>query len=149
MGGQTSWAQQTIDDFFKHREYPTQIQCDQIARSISNASDVSSVDTPGSMSYIVICKGPHPATQVLVVVSFREPEAYLDQGMGKLAREIHGSLVPGASLHSVVDGAVPALTIYTMPYLPGVSCLDSLAYQVEMDELMEARHACFVGHLAG
>jgi len=145
--GETSWAQQAVDNFFKGRECPTQIECDQIARSVSDALDVYNVDTPGSMSYTVICTGPQLTKQGLVV-SFREPEAHFDQGMGKLAQEIHGSLVPEVSLHGMVDHAVPPLAIYTMPFLPGVACLNALTCQVEMDEVTEARHTFFVRHLA-
>ncbi|KAF2685931.1 hypothetical protein K458DRAFT_430612 [Lentithecium fluviatile CBS 122367] len=35
-----------------------------------------------------------------------------------------------------------------MPYLQGISCLNALACQVEMDEVTEAKHVCFVLHLA-
>jgi hypothetical protein len=99
------------------------------------------------MSYTVICTGRHAGKQDLVV-SFREPEAHLDQCMGKLARAVHGDLVPEVSYYGEVDGADPPLTIYTMPYLPGISCLDALACQVEMDGVTEAKHICFVRHLA-
>ncbi|KAK4117539.1 hypothetical protein N656DRAFT_833798 [Canariomyces notabilis] len=116
---------------------PDQSQCDQIARSISGASNVYNVDTPGSMSYTVG-----------TVVSFREPQAHLDQSMVELAQAIHGPLVPKVSQHGPVDGADPPLAIHTMPYLPGISCLDALDCQVDMDDVTEAKHVCFVRHLA-
>lgn len=142
-----SWAQQAVDNFFKGRKHPARFQCDQIARSISGASNVRNVDTPGSMSYTVVCTD-RPAGKQDLVVSFREPEAHLDQGMGKLAQAVHGDLVPEISHYGVVDGACPPLTIYTMPYLRGISCLDALICQVEMDAVEEVRHTCFVRHLA-
>lgn len=145
--GETSWAQRAVDNFFEPRECPTRIECDQIARSVSDALDVSDVELPGSMSYTVVCTGPQLAKQGLVV-SFREPEAHFDQDMVKLAQEIHASLVPEVSLHGMVDRAVPSLAIYTMPCLPGVACLNALPCQVEMDEITEARHTCFIRHLA-
>ena len=145
--GEKSWAQQAVDHFFERRKYPTQIQCDQIARSVSDAPEVYNVDTPGSMSYTVICTGRQSGKQALVV-SFREPEAHLDQSMGKLAQEIHRSLVPEVSQHGMVDRADPPLAIYTMPYMPGISCLNALTCQVEMDEVLEVRHVFFVSHLA-
>lgn len=111
------------------------------------ASDVRNVDTPGSMSYTVVCAG-RPAGQGGLVVSFREPEAVLDEGMGILARAVHGRLAPEASCRGLVEGAERPLAIYTMPYLRGISCLDALACQVVMDEDEEARHLCFIRHLA-
>ena len=141
------WAQQAVDLFFKRRKHRIQFQCDQIAHSISRASDVRNVETPGSMSYTVICTGRHTGKQDLVV-SFREREAYLDQCMGKLARAVHGDLVPEVSYHGEVDGADPPLSIYTMPYLRGISCLDALSCQVDMDGIEKAKHVCFVQHLA-
>ena len=141
------WAQQAVELFFKGRKHPTQFQCDQIAHSISHASDIRNVETPGSMSYTVICTGRDAGKQDLVV-SFREREAYLDPSMGKLARAVHGDLVPAASYYGEVDGADPPLSIYTMPYLRGISCLDALSWQVDMDGGAVAKHVCFVRHLA-
>jgi hypothetical protein len=48
----------------------------------------------------------------------------------------------------MVHGADPPLTIYTMPYLPGISCLNALTCQIEMDEITEAKHVCLIRHLA-
>lgn len=140
------WAQQAVDRFFEGR-HPTQFQCDQIAKSISGASNLRAVDTPGSMSYNVVCTGRR-AGKPDVVVSFREPEANLDKSMCQLAKAIHGHLVPRISHAGIVDGADPPLTIYTMPYLQGISCLDALTCQVEMGQVAEARHTCFIRHLA-
>lgn len=81
-------------------------------------------------------------------MSFREPEARLDEAMNKLAQAVHGHLVPETSFNGPVEGAEPPLAIYTMPYLRGVSCLDALLCQVEMDEDEEARQSCFIRHLA-
>ncbi len=141
------WAQQAVNRFFERCKCPIQLQCEQIAQSVSGASDVHNVDTPGSMSYTVVCTGRHAGKQDLVV-SFREPEGRLDQGMGKMAQVFHGYLVPETSHYGMVDGADPPLAIYTMPYLRGISCLDALACQVEMDGVAEAKHFCFVRHLA-
>lgn len=43
---ETPWAQQVVGLFFERRQYPTQFQCDQIARAVSGASDIHDVDTP-------------------------------------------------------------------------------------------------------
>ena len=141
------WAQQAVTHFFEARKHPTQSQCDQIAQSISGASEVHNVETPGSMSYTVICTG-RPGGQQDLVVSFREPEAHVDEGMAKSAQAVHGDLVPEISRHGMVEGANPPLTIYTMPYLRGISCLDALLCQVEMDSAEEARHTRFIKDLA-
>ncbi|KAI0202828.1 hypothetical protein F4808DRAFT_60045 [Astrocystis sublimbata] len=118
---QTSWAQGAINRFFGGRKSPSQMQCDTIAQSISGASKVSPVDSPGSMSYTVVCNGC-PGPQQDLIVSFREPGAMLDEGMVKLAKEIHGDLVPQSTCHGYVNGADPSLSIYSMPYLYFARC---------------------------
>jgi hypothetical protein len=143
-----NWAQQAVDVFFQRRKQPTQVQCNRIAQDIADTSDVRDVDTPGSMSYTVVCTGCRTGNGKDLVVSFREPEAHLDESMEEMAQAIHGHLVPTSSRYGVMDGADPPLTIYTMPYLKGISCLDALACQVEMDGTTEARHICFLRHLA-
>lgn len=72
----------------------------------------------------------------------------LDEEMVKLAKEIHGDLVPESTCHGNVEGADPPLSIYSMPYLRGSSCIEVLAFQVEMDPEEEAKHRVFVKHLA-
>jgi hypothetical protein len=144
----TLWAQQAVEGFFRRRKYPTQFECNRIAQNVSGASNVHNVDTPGSMSYTVVCTGRRAGDGKDLVISFREPEAHLDKSIEEMAQAIHGDLVPATSRYGVIDGADPPLTIYTMPYLKGISCLDALACQVEMDEASVARHVCFVRHLA-
>jgi hypothetical protein len=53
--------------------------------------------------------------------------------MVKLAKEIHGDLVPEPICHGSIEGAHPPLSIYSMPYLRGSSCIEVLSSQVEMD----------------
>ncbi|KAI3390254.1 hypothetical protein diail_10855 [Diaporthe ilicicola] len=144
----TLWAQQAVKGFFQRRKYPTQFECNRIAQNVSGASNVHNVDTPGSMSYTVVCTGRRAGDGKDLVISFREPEAHLDKSMEEMAQAIHGDLVPATSRYGVIDGADPPLTIYTMPYLKGTSCLNALDCQVEMDEASVARHVCFVRHLA-
>ncbi|KAI5864082.1 kinase-like domain-containing protein [Durotheca rogersii] len=144
---QSSWAQQATDRFFSCRKSPSQMQCDEIAQSISGASTVRPVGSPGSMSYTVICSG-RPGPQEDLIVSFREPAAMLDEETVRLAKEIHGDLVPESTCHGNVAGADPPLSIYSMPYLRGSSCIEVLAFQVEMDPDEEAKHGVFVKHLA-
>lgn len=123
------------------------MQCDEIARSVSGASTVRPVDSPGSMSYTVICNRC-PGSQRDLTVSFREPGAMLDDEMVKLAKEVHGELVPQSTYHGTVDGADPPLSIYSMPYLRGSSCIETLAFHMTMDQDEEAKHRVFVKHLA-
>ena len=80
------------------------------------------------------------------MVSFREPEAHLDQGVYQLAQAIHSKLVPETSHNGIVDGADLPLTIYTMLYLRGMPCLDALTCRVEMDGGETDRHMCFIRH---
>ncbi len=98
------------------------------------------------MSYTVVCSGcPRPQD---LIVSFRQPDARLDEGMVKLAKEIHGDLVPESTYHGILKGADPPLHIYSMPYLRGSSCIEVLASQAEMDPDEEVKHEVFVKHLA-
>lgn len=144
---QSSWAQEVVNRFFSGRKSHSQVQCDEIALCISGASAAVPVDSPGSMSYTVICSGC-PGPQQKLVVSFREPEAILDDEMVKLAKEIHGGLVPVSTCHGNVEGADPPLSIYSMPYLRGSSCIEVPAFEVEMDSDEQAKHEVFVKHLA-
>lgn len=93
---------------------------------------VNPVESPGSMSYTVICKG-RPEPQQDIIISFRKPGAMLDEEMVDLAKEIHGDLVPESTCHGYVEGSNPPLSIYSMSYLRGSSCIEVLAFQVEMD----------------
>ncbi|KZZ99739.1 Protein kinase-like domain protein [Moelleriella libera RCEF 2490] len=144
---QSSWAEEVVDRFFSDRRSPSRTQCDEIARRVSGASTVCPVDSPGSMSYTVICNGC-PGPQQNLIVSFREPEALFDEEMVKLAKEIHGALVPESTCHGNVEGADPPLSIHSMPYLRGSSCINVLAFQVEMDPDEQTKHEVFVKHLA-
>ena len=69
------------------------------------------------MSYTILLSAwvVRPAEKQDLVVSFRELEAHLDQGVNQLAQNTHGKLVPETSRNGIVDGADPPLTIYTMP----------------------------------
>lgn len=144
---EVSWSQQVVDGFFGEHKSPSQFQCDQPAVTLTGASEVHNVETPGSMSYTVICTGC-PEGKGDLVLSLREPEARLDEAMNRLARAAHGDLIPETSCDGLVEGSEPPLAIYTMRYLRGVSCLDALLCQVEMDKDEEARHSCFTRHLA-
>lgn len=144
---QAPWAEQVTDRFFDGRKSPSRVQCDEIAKSVSGASTVRPVDSPGSMSYTVIC-GRQPGPQQDLIISFREPGAKLNEEMVMLAKKIHGDLVPESVYHGSVEGADPPLLIYSMPYLRGSSYIDVLAFQDEMDPDEEARHVVFVKHLA-
>ena len=76
------------------------------------------------MSYTVVCTENPGLSKI---VSFREPEAMLDEKTVKLAKEIHGDLVPEITYHGNVDGADPPLFIYSMPYLRGSSWIEVTA----------------------
>ncbi|KAL7922790.1 kinase-like domain-containing protein [Trichoderma austrokoningii] len=146
---QTSWAQQETNRFFGDRKSPSQAQCNEIARAVFGASTVKLVDSPGSTSYTVICNRCSGSEQCHdLVVSFREQGAMLNDEMVRLAKEIHGGLVPESSYHGTVDGADPSLLIYSMPYLRGEAYIQVSPYQVQMDPDEEARHTTFMKNLA-
>lgn len=146
-----SWAEQVIDEFFTVRKSPTRSQCDRLALSISEASEVHPVDVPGSLSYTVICTMAHSLDQhhkESIILSFRQSPSRLDKEKVRLAQGIHGCLVPHARNHGVMRGSDPPLSIYTMPLLSGVACLETLSYQADLGPDEEAKHICFVMHLA-
>lgn len=99
------------------------------------------------MSYTVVCLGC-PRSEEDLVISFREPGAMFNEEIVKLAKEIHGDLVPESVCHGSMEGADPPLSIYSMPYLRDSSCIEVLNFQVEMDPEEEAKHGVFVKHLA-
>lgn len=143
----TAWTELVTNQFFIRRESPPRTRCNEIAQSISGASEVSPVESPGSMSYTVVCRGC-PGPDENMIVSLRETEAKLDEQMMQLAMDIHGQIVPKATLHGPVQGAEPPLFIYTMPHLRGTSYFDILPCQVDMYPTEEARHTVFIQHLA-
>lgn len=146
-----SWTELAIDEFFTARKSPTRSQCDQLALSISDASAVNPVDVPGSLSYTVVCTRTQSQEQHdkgAIVVSFRQSTSRLDKEIVRLAQVIHGCLVPHSRNHGIMSGSDPPLGIYTMPLLPGVACLETLSYQADMGPDEEAKHVCFVTHLA-
>lgn len=147
-----SWTEQAIDGFFAARKSPTRSQCDQRALSISGASAIRPVDVPGSLSYTVVCTRTKTDEQdhgEEIVVSFRQSESGLEKDIVELARMIHGNLVPQTTTHNgTMSGSDPPLSIYTMPFLPGIACLEVLGYQADLDPDEEAKHVCFVTHLA-
>ncbi|KAI1822190.1 hypothetical protein F4861DRAFT_541176 [Xylaria intraflava] len=147
MSHQSSWAQEATNRFFGGRKSTSQIECDEIARSISRASKVIPVDSPGSMSYTVVCN-ECPGLQQDLVVSFREPAAILDEGTVKLAKEIHGDLVPLQTYHGNVNATDPSLSIYAMPYLRGSSYIEVSYCEVKLDHNEEAKQKLYVKHLA-
>ncbi|KNG91221.1 hypothetical protein ANOM_000396 [Aspergillus nomiae NRRL 13137] len=147
MDDSSSWNQQAIDKFFAARESPTRSECDHHARKISGAIAVQQVAAPGSLSYTVRCRD-FPDEERDLVVSFREAESSLDHGVLKLARSIHGALVPESVFHGEMANSKPPLLVYTMPYLPGIPCLEALCSKTELSRQEESRHLCFAKHLA-
>ncbi|KAJ5246658.1 hypothetical protein N7468_001641 [Penicillium chermesinum] len=146
-----SWAEKAIYEFFMVRKSPTRSQCDRLALSISEASEVHPVDVPGSLSYTIVCTRTQNQDRnhnESIIMSFRESPSRLDEEMVRLAQVIHGCLVPHARNHGIMSGSDPPLSIYSMPLLPGVACLERLSYQADMDPDEEAKHVCFIIHLA-
>ncbi|KAI1180211.1 hypothetical protein F4777DRAFT_574492 [Nemania sp. FL0916] len=144
---QLSWAQQLIDSFFAGRCLPSQAACDEIALSTSGASTVSPVESPGSLSYTVVCSGL-PGSQPDRIVSFREPGSELNEGVVKLAKGIHGDMVPEATYHGTVKGADPPLSICSMPRLLGSSYIEVISCEINMSSNEQAKHTMFIKHLA-
>lgn len=144
---QASWSQRQTKIFFDSRTSPTQTQCDQLALAISGGSAVSPVDSPGSLSYTVVCKDC-PGPRKDLIISFREPGGMLDDHMVELARKIHGDLVPELSCHGNVDGADPPLTIYSMTYMRGSALVEVQSVEVEMSTDEVSKHERLIRHLA-
>lgn len=144
---QASWAQEQTKRFFEDRISPSQAQCDQLALSVSGATNVNLVDNPGSLSYTVVCNDC-PGPRKDLIVSFREPGGFLDDQMVGLAKKIHGDLVPESVWHGNVEGSDPPLSIYSMPYLRGSALVEVQSVEVEMSSDEEAKHEMLFKHLA-
>lgn len=101
----------------------------------------------GSLSYPVIGTGRRDQAQDLVI-SFRQESSTIDEATIALARSIHASFVPEATYHGQMAGSDPPLHIYTMPHLRGVPSLNALGSNADLDPKSEARHICYIKHLA-
>lgn len=142
-----AWSQMAIDSFFaNHEPSINQAECDRIALAISGAARVRSVASPGSMSYTVVCTD-RKGSELDLVVSFRETGASLDDVAIRLAKQVHGALVPQFTYHDTTRSS-PPLLIYSMTYLPGVSCLDVQIMEVSLNPQAENSHLNFIRHLA-
>ncbi|KAL4962063.1 aminoglycoside phosphotransferase family protein [Aspergillus stella-maris] len=138
------WRDHIINKFFSEPKPLSQTECDGLAKAITGAADIRRVSLPGSFSYTVVCVKESGNE----VVSFREIGNKLDEYTTNLAKDIHGDLVPSFTYHGLVEGADRPLSIYVMPYLPGVSCVEELECEVELNAEIEARHIRFMQHLA-
>ncbi|KAI0469967.1 hypothetical protein GGR56DRAFT_684215 [Xylariaceae sp. FL0804] len=103
----------------------------------------------GSLSYTVI------ATTAITerIVSFRVPEARLAGPVDELAHDIHGDLVPKSTYHATIgegeaDGKSQPLLVYSMPLLPGKSCVEALDLDLDPDEAGVQKHINLAKHLA-
>lgn len=157
---QENWAQQAIARFFSRQKHHSQLDFHQLAYDVTGAPFLSEVETPGSMSYTVICTWPEEENHKPEVVSFREePGAHLDDRIMRVAREMHGCgfvpemravYAPGVPnlKNGLVEGTDPPLKIYIMSYIEGTACLNVLARQVEMDGEQETCHRLFMTDLS-
>lgn len=151
---QVSWAEHYTRLFFDEHKSPSRMQCDEIAQSISGAPTVRPVDNPGMTSYNVVCHG-RPMSQPDLIVAFRHPALRFDEHMVKLAKEIHGDLVPQTTRHGIVRGDENRpYVVYSMPCLRG-SCYREFLHgcrgpggQRELNPEQEAKSGVFVKHLA-
>ncbi|KAI1104786.1 hypothetical protein F4804DRAFT_177983 [Jackrogersella minutella] len=84
------------------------------------------------MTYTVVCS-ERPLSQRDIILSFREPGGMLDEGMVKLAKEVHSDLAPKSTYHGNMERADPPLSIYAMPYLRGSSYIQVMTFEVELD----------------
>ena len=142
-----SWAQQCIEEFFQGYGPLAQTQCDDTALSVTGASSTLPVGIQGSLSYTVVCSD-RPEQRDHRIVSIRLPQAQIDGRLVELAQEIHGRLVSEATDYGLMSHLDPPLTIDTMLFLPGISCLGALSHQTKMDPQDEVRHLCYIKHLA-
>ncbi|KAL4791098.1 hypothetical protein BDV19DRAFT_371215 [Aspergillus venezuelensis] len=138
------WREDIIIKFFAKPKALTQTECDGLAKAITGAADIRRVSLPGSFSYTVVCVKESGNE----VVSFRELGNTLNEHTISLAKDIHGHLVPNFTYHGLVEGADRPLSIYVMPYLPGVSSIEVFECEAELNCETEARHTCFMQHLA-
>ena len=109
--------QQFITDFFEKRlpesrNMPpgtiicTSKECDDFAKQALRTDDVRLVENQGSRSYTLLCPSQSK------IVQFRLKP--FDEDVMKLARQIHGTLVP--SVTALHDFALP---VYVSPVIPG------------------------------
>ncbi|CAJ2507100.1 Uu.00g082860.m01.CDS01 [Anthostomella pinea] len=116
------WTIASVDGFFASRESPTREECPECALAIVDESTIEPVETPGSLSYTVVCTAARTGTKT--IVSFRQYDTFIDPELTDLAGQVHGHLVPHATFHGTLGTETESndlLKIYTMPCLPGTS----------------------------
>ncbi|KAJ5106477.1 hypothetical protein N7456_003152 [Penicillium angulare] len=143
------WAKMAQYPFFVDRKYPTVTQCDDIAESITGATQIRSVDSLSTMTYSVICNNCSSLPLDRVVV-FRENNSKAEpiDYIVKLSKETFGPLAPEPIYYGKVERAEPSLSIYTMACQPGISLLSALRCSVELPRQQKAKQASFIRDLA-
>ncbi|KAI1334199.1 hypothetical protein F5Y15DRAFT_429576 [Xylariaceae sp. FL0016] len=140
--GVKEWMQESIEEFFTHWPEPTQEQCDQKASSLFDSSSITPIGMQGSLSYTLLAS---------TIISFRVPEAKLGSDVEKLARKIHGAVVPEATFRGKLEARNEEnkpLYIYTMPFLRGQTCLETTPFVPQLSEEQIAKHINYVQLLA-
>lgn len=105
----------SIATFLSRHTDTTRAECDALARSILQSSQVSPVAFQGSFSYTV--------ADHVRVVQFRQTDSPLDLEVLDRAHTLHGSLVAKTSFHGRLGRDRPLL-VYVIEKLPGVTYLE-------------------------
>ena len=131
MAGVEQWMKQSIEDFFDWRKSPSEQECNDNAFSLVGASSVRPVGMQGSLSYTVIA-----TTET--IISYRVPEVKLGSELEDLAKIVHGDLVPKATFHGELgndEDKSKRLHIYTMPCIPGKSCMEVMPFNPILEDV--------------
>ncbi|KAH9906890.1 hypothetical protein F4778DRAFT_778322 [Xylariomycetidae sp. FL2044] len=144
--------EETINQFFRGKESVTRGACDTLARNIivrggsENDGDggggggedwkIEAIGTQGSLSYTVVCTNsdcsaapPEAEAEAeaeaesctkKAVISFRRAGSRISRELIEVAKGVHG--VPDAIHCGDIGRGGEALSVYRMPFLPGVPC---------------------------
>ena len=101
---------------FTTQDEVTQEACDAYAQKLTN-STVTVMPWQGCHSYTLLAASG-------VIVQFRSKDSPLDVSTAKLAKSIHGPLVPSTTYHGFVDKS--SVTVWMMETLLGTGYLSTV-----------------------
>lgn len=132
------WVEMTKHNFFYKRKSPSPQECEDFAKSMTDASIVRTIDSPSFKSYTVICSGC-PGEPMELVLTFREVGTEQDPRLYELAHKSHPDLARDYKYHGEMKNSDPPVDVYSMPIAEGMSLLSSLVCKVNLNLAQKTR----------
>lgn len=119
-----NFADSSRYEFFRNKDYPSQEECEKHAKSITQASEVCSVNSSNAISHSVICSGcpKYPS----FIVTFRKQHFEPSERMGVLIYIAFRKIALRPKYHGGLEGPRQHLSVYITPCQLGSSLLGLL-----------------------